>query len=529
MEMDETHLVNGSQMASIDRRAIRDRILSTELMESAGQGISRVAQGQLNGFNNRHIAILCGKGNNGGDGFVVARLAAEQGAFVQVFLFASPRELKGDARINLGRIAHLSIASIVSENALQSVQEGLSRADLAIDGLLGTGINRPIEGLIARAIGLLKHATCPIIAIDVPSGLDSDTGSGDCATATHTVTFACPRVGHFFYPGRKSCGRLHLVDIGIPSSAVRAENCSIFLTDAKWASRALPHREPTAHKGDCGHVYILAGSLGMTGAAALCATSAARSGAGLVTLGIPTSLNDILECKVTEVMTRPYPEVRKARCFALNARGQIASDFSRADAIAIGPGLGTHRETVELVRRLINDFDCPAVIDADALNALVGHQHIIQDCRNPLVLTPHPGEFSRLSGQSTVDVVWDPIESVKRLAKSLGHIIVLKGAPSLVADPMGRVYVNPTGNAGMATGGTGDVLTGLIASLIGQGLSPLQAARLGVYVHGLSGDLVSKQKGQFGLIAGDLVLALPDALIAASLSEHPDAYPIRMA
>jgi ADP-dependent NAD(P)H-hydrate dehydratase / NAD(P)H-hydrate epimerase len=522
--MDAIPLVTGAQMAAIDRRAINSGISGIKLMDSAGQGVTYAAKNLLNGLANRHIVVLCGKGNNGGDGFVLARLAAQQGAFVHIFLFASPQDVQGDAKKHLEHIAHLPITYVLSNDALTSVQNALKQTDLVIDALLGTGLKGAPRNLMAQAINLLQKATCPIIAVDIPSGMYADTGLGHCAVATQTVTFACPRIAHFFYPGRASCGHLYLVDIGIPQAAIRAENSSLFLINAQWASQALPNRKPDAHKGDRGRVFILAGSVGLTGAAALSATAALRTGSGLVTLGIPKSLNDILECKVTEAMTWPLPEVRKNRCLALRARGDIAPQLAKSDAVAIGPGLGTHKETIILIRRLIEDLTCPTVIDADALNALVGHLDILKKCPVPLVLTPHVGEFSRLTGQSIADVRQNPIELAKNFAQHVGHTIVLKGAPTLVAQPDGCVYVNPTGNAGMATGGTGDVLTGVIASLIGQGLTPQIAAQLGVYVHGLAGDWVATHKGQQGLIASDMIQALPEAFKATAQSQHPNPY-----
>ena len=522
--MDAIPLVTGAQMAAIDRRAINSGISGIELMESAGQGVTSVAQSLLNGLANRHIVVLCGKGNNGGDGFVLARLAAQQGAFVHIFLFASLQDVQGDAKAHLERIKHLPITCVLSQDILSSVYKALHQTDLIIDALLGTGLNGPPRDLIAQAIDLLKEATSPIIAVDIPSGMHADTGFGDCARATQTVTFACPRIAHFFYPGRASCGHLYLVDIGIPPTAIRAENGSLFLIDAQWASQALPNRQPDAHKGDNGRVFVLAGSVGLTGAAALSATAALRTGSGLVTLGIPNSLNDILECKVTEAMTCPLPEVRKARCLALRARGHIAPHLAKSDAVAIGPGLGTHKETITLVHRLIEDLKCPAVLDADALNAMIGHLDILKNCQMPLVLTPHVGEFARLTGQSILEVRQNPIESAKALAQHVGHTVILKGAPTLVAQSDGCVYVNPTGNATMATGGTGDVLTGIIASLIGQGLTPSNAAQLGVYIHGLAGDWVATHQGQHGLIASDMVQALPEAFKATAQGQHPNPY-----
>ena len=497
-------LITGSQMASIDRRAIDSGVPGIELMEAAGQGATRVVENLLGELQNRHIVILCGKGNNGGDGFVIARQAAQSGAKVQVFTATSAREITGDAKTNLDRLPP-DIVQIVDHIA--TVQNALVNADIAIDALLGTGIQGSPRGIYADLINALTRAQCPIVAVDIPSGLNADTGKieGPCATATCTVTFARPRIGHFFYPGRAQCGKLHLIDIGIPPSAIERERISTYLIDNRRCARLLPHREPDAHKGDCGRVYILAGSVGLTGAAALAANAALKGGAGLVTLGVPKSLNDILETKVTEAMTHPLPEVKKVRCLSLRARGDIQRACRNADSIAIGPGLGTHRETVELIRRLVRDLGCPAVIDADALNALASDLDAIRACETPLVLTPHIGEFARLTGCSIAEIQHDPIARALKFASHVGATIVLKGAPTIVATPEGETHINPTGNPGMATGGTGDVLTGLLAALIGQGLNPSDAACTAVYLHGLAADIAAQKTGHISLIASDII------------------------
>ena len=499
-----TELITGSQMASIDRRAIDSGVPGIELMEAAGQGITRVVENLLGELQNRHIVILCGKGNNGGDGFVVARQAIQRGAKVQVFTATSANEITGDAKTNFNRLPSDSVQSV---DRIATVQNALTNADIAIDALLGTGIRGPARGIYADLINALSRAKCPIVAVDIPSGLNADTGKieGPCATATCTVTFALPRIGHFFYPGRAQCGKLHLIDIGIPSAAIENERISTYLIDNRRCARLLPRRAPDAHKGDCGKIYILAGSVGLTGAAALSANAALRGGAGLVTLGVPKSLNDILEIKVTEAMTHPLPEVKKVRCLSLRARGDIQRAYRTADSIAIGPGLGTHRETVALIRRLVRDLSCPAVIDADALNALAGDLDAIRACETPLVLTPHIGEFARLTQCSIAEIQRDPIALALEFASHVNATIVLKGAPSIVATPEGQAHINPTGNPGMATGGTGDVLTGLLAALIGQGLNTSDAACTAVYLHGLAADIAAKKTGHISLIASDII------------------------
>ena len=508
-------LVTGAQMARIDRRAIQLGVSGIRLMENAGRGGARVLDDLVGGFRGKRIVILCGKGNNGGDGFVIADLAAAAGASVSTFLLATRDEVKGDARHHLDRARKngLEIEEILETEDLERIRSALANASAAVDALLGTGIRGGPRGLVAGAIETLQDAGCPVLAVDVPSGLNADTGrvDGPCAAATRTVTFGLPKIGQFRFPGRFLCGALFCVDIGLPPAAAAAEKVNVRLIAARGGAALLPRRRPDAHKGDCGRVLILAGSTGFTGAAALSAHGALRSGAGLVRVGVPESLNDILEVKLTEAMTRPLPEVRKHRCLALRARGDIQRLVAAADCVGLGPGLGAHRETVELVRRIVLDIQAPLVLDADGINALAGAPEILRTRTAPTVVTPHPGEFARLTGLGSEAVRSDPIGSAQTLAGEASVIVVLKGAPTVVAVPCGRTYVNPSGNAGMASGGSGDVLTGILAALIGQGMDPETAACLGVYLHGLAGDLCAETAAQAGMIAGDVAAALPGA------------------
>ncbi|MDA0746230.1 MAG: NAD(P)H-hydrate dehydratase, partial [bacterium] len=490
------------------------------------RGAARVLQDLLGGFNNRRLTVLCGKGNNGGDGFVIAGIAAAAGATVQTFLFAASNQVQGDARFYLDRARAngLQIEEILESEPLPQVASALESSHAIVDALLGTGIRGGARGLVAEAIQLLKNARCPILAVDIPSGLDANTGEikGPCAPATRTVTFGLPKRGLFFYPGRSLCGQVHLVDIGLPFSAVNAETDNTWLLAAGDASSLFPTRQPDAHKGDCGRVVVLAGSVGLTGAATLCARSALRSGAGLVTVGVPESLNDILEVNLTEAMTCPLPEVRKARCLALRARGNIQRLLENADCVAIGPGLGTHRETTELVKRLLSDIQIPAVLDADALNALAGEPQHLKKLVAPAVITPHPGEFSRLTGIGIKEIRANPLDLARELASATGVTVVLKGAPTVLATPDGAGFINPSGNAGLASGGSGDVLTGIIAALIGQGLNTAQAACLGVYLHGFAADCAVRS--QAGLIASDIVDTLPEAEQKIRACQDQDHY-----
>lgn len=507
-------LVTGAQMARIDLRAIDGGVPGTDLMERAGRGVYEVTRDLIGGLRGRTVSVLCGRGNNGGDGFVAARLAHLDGAKVRCFLVGLIDEVAGDARHHLDRLTLLlNVVDASDSGLIGRVKGALADSDVAVDALLGTGLTGAARPPIGDVIELLASAECVKVAVDVPSGLDADTGrhDGPVASADATATFAAPKLGQLFYPGRELCGRLHLVDIGIPDAAVEAEAVTTSLIGLAGAQGLLPERAPDAHKGDCGRVAVVAGSVGMTGAASLTAMAALRSGAGLVTLGVPESLNDILEVKLTEVMTRPLPEVRSRRCLSLRARGELQALFGTAGSVAIGPGLGTYRETSELVRRLLSDLECPAVLDADGLNAFVGHTDLLRDASVPLVLTPHPGEFSRLTGLSQQRIGEDPIGVATEFAVDLGLTVVLKGAPTVVASADGRTFVNSSGNAGMATGGTGDVLTGLLAGLLAQGLDPVRAACAAVYLHGLAGDLASEWIGEAGLLAGEVLAHVPEA------------------
>ena len=335
--------------------------------------------------------------------------------------------------------------------------------------------------------------------------MDPDTGEGTAVKVDLTVTFGALKPGHLFYPGGSLCGDLAVVDIGLRGATLQTPagvRVSFSKSDPKF-----PTRPRTAHKGDVGKVTAVAGSAGLTGAACLTSEAALPAGSGLVTLGLPKSLNDLVEAKLTEVMTQALPEVRKRRCLSLRARGDIQRVFQDADAIALGPGLGRHHETVALIRRLIGDLTAPTVLDADGLNAFEGELDLLRQSPQTLVLTPHPGEFHRLTGKKTSD----PIQDAKRLSEGTGAIVVLKGAPTVIATPDGRTFVNPSGNPGMATGGSGDVLTGVIASLIGQGVSPEDSAVLGVYWHGLSADIAADRLSERALLARDIIETLPRA------------------
>jgi len=511
-------LVTAKQMQAIDAEAIQNRgIPGIELMENAGRGIAELARTILDDdVTVTDIALFCGKGNNGGDGFVIGRYLHEWGANVHFYLLGNIGDLKGDAAVNCRRAVELNlpVTELTSEDDLPD----LIGTGFLIDAIFGTGFEGEIRGLAAPCIKLMNASGAPILAVDAPSGLNCDTGevSGVCVRAFATATLALPKIGQFLYPGRSYVGTLEVIPIGIPDDAVEQAAIKTNLIDQESVNRLLPVRLPTAHKGTCGKLLILAGSRGYTGAACLAAESSIRSGVGLCYLGVPQGLNPIFEIKLTEVITRPLPDVAKKQCLALRAMGEIRQNLKNVDAAVIGPGLGTHHETRELVRRLIPDLRIPTILDADGLNAFEDHSEELSKCGVPLVITPHPGELSRLIDVEVPLIAQDRMTYALKAAQRFGCVVLLKGAPTFVADPLGEIYVNPTGNSGMATGGTGDILSGIIGALLAQGISALDAACIGAYIHGHAADIAVSDVGPTALIPSDIMAYLSEVYMSFS-------------
>ncbi|MFQ5991034.1 MAG: NAD(P)H-hydrate dehydratase [Nitrospiraceae bacterium] len=510
-------IVTASQMQALDQRAIKEaRIPSLTLMEHAGAGVVDAMERTLGSLAEQQIIVLCGKGNNGGDGFVVARLAKQKRASVHVALLSKLSDLSADAKTMyrrfVGRAGSSRVHTLPSRDRLSSL---LSRSHVAVDALLGTGLSSAVTGPYQAAIETVNQARdLRIVAVDLPSGIHADTGAvlGTAVRASLTVTFGLPKLGLYTGPGIDHAGKVHIVDIGIPESYVDLVDSQISLLTLAEARRLLPARLPSSHKGSFGHAAIIAGSVGKTGAAALAAKAALRVGAGLATVATPSGVNDILEAKLTEAMTVPMPETT-AHTLALAGMDQLLAFSNERTAVAIGPGLTTHPETVDLLHALIPRLERPTVLDADALNALVGRTSLIRECKTPPILTPHPGEMARLEDESTPQSVnADRIGTAGRFARQRRAILVLKGARTVVAHPDGQIVICPTGNPGMATAGTGDALTGMIVGLLAQRLSPWDAACVGPYYHGLAGDLAAEELGGAGMTAGDLVDRIPHAL-----------------
>ena len=519
--MDLPKLVTGREMAAVDQRTIAEAgISSAELIERAGAEVVAAIAARWDGLAGLQAVVLCGKGNNGGDGFAVARLLRAGGGSARVFLAADRADVQGAAAEHLRRCEQEGGAVEVLGEDLAPLDAAIQKADLVIDALLGTGLRGAPRPAMARVIERIAHCERPVVAVDIPSGVEADTGQvhGAAVQAVLTVTFGLVKVGQLFYPGRSHCGALHLANIGFPEFILRDAVAQALLLSAEGLGSLVPHRRGDEHKGSCGTVAVVAGSVGMTGAAALTADAALRSGAGRVHLGIPASLNDILEVKLSEVMTRPLPEVRKRRCLSLRALGEVLAMLTRADVLALGPGLGRYRETEELVRRLVLQTELPLVLDADGLSAFAGQADVLKDRSAPLVLTPHVGEFARLSGLDKRQIADAPMAVARDFAGEFGATLVLKGAPTVVALSDGRVAVNSTGNAGMATAGSGDVLTGIIAGLMAQGLGAEAGACLGVYVHGRAGDRAVERLGEWGMRAGDIADEIALAMVDAARS-----------
>ncbi len=506
-------------MQSIDRRAIGGmKIPGLTLMENAGK---KVAEEILERFDlsGKLAIVVCGKGNNGGDGFVTARHLHQKGVRIKLFLTGSRESVKGDALVNLelAEKAELTIHP-VADPAAFSIPSDTS---LIVDAIFGTGFSGDIKAPYDEIIRKLNASRAPIVAVDAPSGLDGASGQVAAPTvkAGLTVTFGLPKLGQIVYPGKSYCGQLVVADIGFPEKAINEEKIGLNMLMADEAARMLPFRAPDANKGDFGKLFVLAGSKGYTGAAAMTAESGLRAGTGLVILGFPESFDDVFEAKLTEVIKHPLPEVRNRRCLALRGLGEIREMVKWADALAVGPGIGTYHETRDLIFRLVSKLDKPAVFDADALNNLAKDIGQLKGHPAPLVISPHPGEMSRLTGKTISEIQKDRINTALAFAQENNLVCIIKGGPSVIAAPSGQAWINPTGNEGMATAGSGDVLTGIIGGFLAQGMLDIDSAVLGCYVHGLAGDLARDEFGSRGMIAGDIMRMLPEALM--QLEELP--------
>jgi NAD(P)H-hydrate epimerase len=504
-------LVTSESMRAIDNECINNLgIPGLKLMENAGVGTARFIERELGSVGDKRITVVCGKGNNGGDGFVIARELKTRGAAVGVYLAGHRDDVGGDARANLDRLGRETVVELTDGRSVGALVQAMTNSDLVVDAVFGTGFQGVPRGLSGTVIGQINLCGRRVLAVDVPSGLNATTGvaEGECVRADWTCTMGLPKRGFYLHPGKEYVGRVHVVDIGVPASVLEAMGLKENVLTPEEAAGLLPDRPHDAHKGTFGKIVVIAGSVGYTGAAALTAASALRSGAGLVTLGVPASLNDILEAKLTEVITRPLPETA-GRALSADALPAAREMLAAADAAAVGPGVSRDPGTQELVRAIVAEIDLPCVVDADGLNALSPEAVGARTGSAPLVLTPHPGEMSRLSGRAVGDVQSRRDEVAREVAERARATVLLKGEATVVADADGQVYINPTGNSGLASGGTGDVLTGIVAALLGRGLSGIEAGALGAYIHGAAGDDAATDVGEVSMTAGDVLERLP--------------------
>lgn len=513
------YLVTPKEMRKIDNRAIEEfGIPGIVLMENAAIETIKVIENEYMALLKKgKVLVLVGSGNNGGDGLAVARHLRLKGVEVEVLLFFKEDELTGDAKLNLdiykklgGSITFIDNDSLAHEIQINLLDERLGQAVLIVDSIFGTGLSRDIQGIIYRAIEKVNKSDVPVIAVDIPSGINGSDGRvmGVGIKAHHTVTFGYGKRGHLLYPGREYVGKLHVSPISLPLDSAKSIGVKAFtINDREIASR-LRERPRDGHKGTFGKVGVIAGSIGMAGAACLTSMAALRGGAGLVTLGCPKSLNYIFQNKMTEVMTFPLEDEGKGY-LTKESIPSIPNLLKDKDVLAIGPGLGTKYEGFEILRYILSEFDISIIMDADALNHISRDKKLLSGYRGSIVITPHPGEMSRLTGKSLQDIALSPIDTALSFAQETGVIVLLKGATSVVAHPDGRIYLNPSGNSGMGTGGSGDILTGLVAALIAQGYSPYDGAVYGCYIHGRAGDYVKDKLGETGMIASDVLNELP--------------------
>ncbi len=463
----------------------------------------------------RRVIVLVGPGNNGGDGVAVARIIknavnAGGGSDVKVFQLFSEDKLSEDCK------AQIKIAKNFGVEVIEGypTESDFAYADVVVDAIFGTGLKRELEGRIADLVNTVNSLKKTVVAVDIPSGISSDTGEvlGTALKATVTVTFGLPKRGHLLFPGRDYVGRLFVEDIGFPHELLNSEKIKVQIITESLARLLLPLRPAYSHKGAYGHVLVVAGSVGKTGAAMMTAKSCLRAGSGLVTMAVPACLKVVFQAKVLEEMLLPLP--CNNQTLSKQAVPEIKEFLNeKADVVAFGPGVGVNEDTQEILRFLLTESPCPVVIDADGITLLSREPEILKNAKPKTVITPHPGEMSRLIKVSVKEIEKRRIEIAQSVAKEFNTVVVLKGVPTVVASSDGRSFLNTTGNPGMATGGSGDVLTGIIASFIGQGLDVFHASILGVYVHGLSADIASCEKGYHGLVAGDIIESLPKALL----------------
>lgn len=504
-------LAKAEQMQSLDAKAINEYgIPGVVLMENAGRSTAEIIRKYFGISGNGKVVIFAGPGNNGGDGFVIARHLYQQGADIVIYLLVPEEKIKGDALINFNIVKKLAISVKTVSSAGEVADQDIGEACLLVDALFGTGLKREVKGRFAGMIELINLLDLPVVAVDMPSGLDSDRGVvlGSCVKADLTATYGLAKPGQFSYPGSDYAGRVKVVDIGIPPEVVKEENLHWELLDRQAVKNMLPARAPGGHKGRYGHLLVVAGSRGKTGAAILTVRGALRCGAGLVSLCGGAELDLIYESVLLEAMSISVKGLNNGAP-AIDDFPVIKETMAGKNAVSVGPGIGQEKQTVELLTAIYSEAELPLVVDADGLNCLSRSGQPPENASGyPRILTPHPGEMARLSGLTIREIQENRMEVARDYAETNQVYLVLKGAATVIAGPDGRVALNSTGNPGLATGGTGDVLSGIIGGLLAQGLTTWQASCLGVFAHGLAGDMLAERNSQ-GFLASEVADFLP--------------------
>ena len=527
-------LASAAHIRELDRRAMEEfSIPGAVLMENAGTGAVRLLL-ENTPETTGGVVIVCGTGNNGGDGFVMARHLANHGIDVRVFVTGTLDTVRaGESTQNLDTIKkmNIAVAPITADEDILALSDAVTRFPVVVDAVFGTGLDREVTGRIGRVIDCINDAGNDgktVFSVDIPSGIHADTGSvlGRAVRADITCTFALAKPGQLVHPGAAHTGKLYLLDISIPRPLIDATPARHHLLTPDLFSELFSPRKAESHKGTYGHLLVVAGSEGKTGAATLAGEAAVRAGAGLVTVGVPRSLNVILEAKLTEAMTLALPDEEGSLA---SGAGDAVMNFLEGNrtvnSLVVGPGLSTSRGARETVRSLIRDVDLPMILDADGINVIDCIPEILREKKGDVIITPHPGELARLIDRTTDHIQTDRMNAARETAESYGVWVVLKGARTIIADPTGNVYIATGGNPGMASGGTGDILTGLVGGFLAQGADPLTASLAGVWVHNDAGDRAAERTGEVSLTAGDLLDSVSDATCALSGKRYDEVTP----
>ena len=499
------------EMRNVDRRATEEgNIPSIVLMENAAIACVSELKNDFTDLTKKSVAVFCGKGNNGGDGFAIARHLFNMGVNVSVFLVCSA-EFSGDAKINFDIINKLDMNIEVITDS-ENLKYIIKSFDIVVDAIFGTGIHGSVNGISYDVIEEINASAKYVMSVDIPSGINADSGEicGVCIKADKTVTFAAYKIGMLMFPGADYVGKVKVCDISIPDYILEGEGISVNVTDKELVRKRIPPRKNNSHKGDFGKLLIIAGSRGMTGAAYMASLSAIRAGGGLVTVGICESLNGIMEEKTTEVMTLPLPD-SNGHLSSL-AVGKIKDIINKYDAVLIGPGLGRSGDVFEVVRAVLINSRVPVIVDADAINVLSEDMSILSHSECPLIFTPHAAEMSRLSGMDISYIEDNRLVVSKEFAEEYGATVILKGHHTVVTAPSLTQYINITGNPGLAKGGSGDVLEGIVAAFAARGMDEESAAFSAVYIHGLAGDIALEKKSVDSVIATDVIDCIPEAM-----------------